>query len=77
MLARLRRQTVPFVLVNEAEQAEFSRAFPRLAAFLTENFTVRTRFARDDEGTTIAVAVRNDLRPRASFEDPPWVCGYD
>ena len=44
MLARMRRQTVPFVLVNEAEQAEFSRAFPRLAAFLAEAYTVRTRF---------------------------------
>lgn len=77
MLARLRRQTVPFVLVNEAEQAAFTRAFPRLAAYLTENFTIRTRFSRDDEGSGIALAVRNDLHPRTSFEDPPWVCGYD
>jgi hypothetical protein len=76
MLARLRRQTVPFVLVNEDEQAEFSRAFPHLAAFLAANYTVRTRFARDDE-TTIAVSVRNDLHPRASFGVPPWACGYD
>ena len=76
MLARMRRQTVPFVLVNEAEQAEFSRAFPRLAAFLAGAYTVRTRFARDEE-TTIAIAVRNDLRPRTGFEAPPWVCGYD
>ena len=76
MLARLRRQTVPFVLVNEAEQAEFSRAFPRLAAFLAQTYTVRTRFARDDE-TTIALMVRNDLHPRASFGAAPWICGYD
>ena len=77
MIARLRRQAVPFVLVNEAEQAEFTRAFPRLAAYLEENFTIRTRFARDDEGSTIALAVRNDLHPRASFDTPPWACGYD
>lgn len=77
MLARLRVQTVPFVLVNEAEQAAFTRAFPRLAAYLTKNFTIRTRFSRDDEGSGIALAVRNDLHPRTSFEDPPWVCGYD
>lgn len=77
MIARMRRQTVPFVLVNEAEHAEFSRAFPRVAAFLGEAYTVRARFPRDDDGTTIAVAVRNDLHPRTSFEVPPWVCGYD
>ena len=52
MLARMDRQTVPFVLINEAEQAEFSRAFPRLAAFLAESYTVRARFPRDDEDTT-------------------------
>ena len=77
MLARLRRQTVPFVLVNEEERPEFTRAFPRLAAYLAENFTIRTRFARDDGGGTIALAVRNDLHPRASFDTPPWACGYD
>ena len=77
MLARLRRQTVPFILINEGEQAAFTRAFPRLAAYLTGNFTIRTRFARDDEGSGIALAVRNDLHPRTSFEEPPWVCGYD
>jgi hypothetical protein len=76
MLDRLHRQTVPFALVNEAEHAEFSRAFPRLAAFLAEAYTIRGRFRREDD-STIGIAVRNDLHPRASFEDPPWVCGYD
>jgi len=77
MLARMERQTVPFVLINEADQAEFTRAFPRLAAFLAESYTVRARFPRDDEDTTIAVGVRNDLHPRTTFKAPPWVCGYD
>jgi hypothetical protein len=77
MLARIRGQTVPFVLVNEADQAEFARAFPRLAAFLAESYTVRARFPRDDEGATIGIAVRNDLHPRTSFGEPPWACGYD
>lgn len=77
MLARIRDQTVPFVLVNESDYGEFSRAFPRIAAFLAGAYTVRARFPRDDEGTTIGIAVRNDLHPRASFGEAPWACGYD
>ena len=48
-----------------------------IATFLADAYTVRARFARDDEGTTIAIAVRSDLHPRTSFDAPPWVCGYD
>jgi hypothetical protein len=77
MLDRIRTQTVPFVLIDEAEQPEFTRAFPRLAAYLAGAYSVRARFPRDDEGTTIAIAVRNDLHPRTSFGQPPWPCGYD
>jgi hypothetical protein len=77
MLERIRAQTVPFVLIDDAEQAQFARAFPRLASYLSENYTVRARFPRDDEGATIAIAVRNDLHPRTSFGEPLWPCGYD
>ena len=76
MLARIRNQSVPFVLVNEADRAEFSRAFPRVSAFIDATYTVRAHFPRDED-TSIAIAVRNDLRPRTSFGDPPWVCGKD
>ena len=76
MLARIRAETVPFVLVNEADHGEFSRAFPRLAAFIDGAYTIRARFPRDED-TSIGIAVRNDLHPRTSFGAPPWVCGYD
>ena len=55
MLARMARQTVPFVLVNEADQAEFSRAFPAPRG-LSGGALHRSRtLSRDDEDTTIAV----------------------
>ena len=50
------RQTVPFVLVNEAEQAEFSRAFPRARGLSRR---APTPFARGFPATTTA-------RPSAS-----------
>jgi len=45
MLERLDGESVPVVLVNETEHAEFAQAFPRVAAHIAGRYTVRTRSA--------------------------------
>jgi hypothetical protein len=75
MLRRLEKESVPAVLINETEHERFTLAFPEVAAFLARNYTIRTRYNRDND-TVIGVAVRNDLRPLTTFDEPPWACGY-
>ena len=74
MLERLDGESVPVVLVNETEHAEFAQAFPRVAAHIAGRYTVRTRFHHNDD-TVIGVAIRNDLAPPAITAGAPWVCG--
>ena len=50
--------------------------FRALSAFIDATYTIRAHFPRDED-TSIAIGVRNDLHPRTSFGDPPWVCGYE
>jgi hypothetical protein len=75
MLRRLQKESVPVVLVNETEHERFALALPEVADFLARNYTIRTRYNRDNE-TVIGVAMRNDINPVTTFADPPWACGY-
>ena len=75
MLRRLQKENVPVVLINETEHERFTLALPEVADYLARNYTIRTRYNRDND-TVIGVAVRNDINPVTTFEDPPWACGY-
>jgi hypothetical protein len=76
MLKRLESQPVPLVLLNDTERAKFAHAFPALAAYVDERYAVRGRFTARD-GSIIAIALRNDLRPRTDFGHAPWRCDFE
>ncbi len=76
MLKRLESQAVPLVLVNDTERAKFTRAFPAIAAYIDERYAIRARFTARD-GSTIAIAMRSDLRSRTDFGSTPWRCDVD
>jgi len=75
-LERLARESVPVVLLNETEKTAFGQSFPRLAAFIAEQYTVRAWFFHNAD-TRVGVAFRNDLHPKSDFESESWACGFD
>ncbi len=76
MLERLSGESVPLVLINEPEHEAFTRAFPRVAAYIAERYTARAWFFHNQD-TRIGVAFRNDLHPVSTFGSAPWACGFD
>ncbi len=73
MLARLGRESVPVVLINETAHEEFARAFPAVAAYLASRYTVHARFNHNDD-TVIGVAFRHDVTPPRTTDAAPWPC---
>jgi hypothetical protein len=76
MLARLERERVPIVLVNESRADEFERSFPQLDAWIRDRYVVHSRFTIRD-GSTVALAVRRELTALRSYGGEDWPCGFE
>jgi hypothetical protein len=76
MLARLERHTVPVVLINETERAEFARAYPLLDAYLQERYAPVGSFTIRGGSETITVAVKGTLQPTSTYGPDRWPCGF-
>ena len=76
MLARLERQFVPLILINQDRRGEFERAYPLLAAYINERYIVSGVFTIYD-GAEIAIAHRLDLQPTSTYGPAQWPCNFE
>jgi hypothetical protein len=76
MLARLARERVPVVLINETQRPEFAVAFPRIDAHLTSAYRPLVTFALDS-GEEVTLALARDLTARRAWGDGGWPCGFE
>ena len=67
-LGRLRRQRVPIVLTTDDEFAWFTRTYPSLAAYVTQNYRQAGSSGAYD------VLVDNRIRPVRSYEPGNLPC---
>ena len=75
MLERLERQSVPVVLINETQRAEFAAWYAGVDAFLSRAFDPVGQFTTRD-GSSITIAVRKDAQARSTYEPFGWPCGF-
>ncbi len=75
MLDWLARQSVPVTLTNKDRYEEFVRAYPRVAAYLSENYEPFATFSIYDSAT-IVVSSRRGLTPTSTWGPEGWPCGF-
>ena len=73
MIARLERQLVPIVLVNETSREEFAGAYPRVDEYLRRQYIAAGRFEIRG-GDSIAIAVRRGLKATNVYGEQGWPC---
>lgn len=73
MLDHLERQSVPVTLTNQARYEEFARTYPRVAAYLSQNYQPFGTFTIYD-GATIVVSSRRGLTPASTWGPDGWPC---
>ena len=76
MLARMRRQRVPIVLINETRRKEFADAYGEVDRYLQQEYVAAGHF-QIREGSDVTVAVRRDAKPERTYGDGRWPCGFD
>ncbi len=76
MLARLRAQHVPIVLINETRRAEFANAYRAVDDYLRQEYVEVGRF-QIREGSDVAIAIRRDSTPGRTYGAERWPCGFE
>ena len=76
MLARMRRQWVPIVLINETRRKEFADAYGEVDRYLQQEYMAAGHF-QIREGSDVTVAVRRDAKPERTYGAERWPCGFD
>jgi hypothetical protein len=74
MVARLERQRVPVVLINESTRRDFAIAYPRVDRYLRRQYTVAGAFDIRD-GSVISIAIRLGWKATSHYEPHGWPCG--
>ena len=72
MLMRLRRQSVPFVLIFAAQEREFRNNFDRLASYVDERYQPMTSFPI--EGGAVGVLVQENRAAVRLDQQTGWPC---
>jgi hypothetical protein len=76
MLARIRAERVPVVLINETRRQEFADAYGEVDRYLRQEYVTAGHF-QIREGSDVAIAIRRDLKPERTYGDERWPCGFD
>ena len=76
MIARMRRQRLPIVLINETRRKEFADAYGEVDRYLQQTYQAAGHF-RIREGSDVTIAVRRDLKPEGTYGSERWPCGFD
>jgi len=75
MLARLRQQRVPIVLVNDTRRDAFARRYPLIDGFVREAYVAVGHYKNYDDDD-ITIAVRRDLKATGSYGEDDLPCGF-
>jgi hypothetical protein len=76
MIARMRRQRLPIVLINETRRKEFAEAYGEVDRYLQQEYQAAGHFGIR-EGSDITIAVRRNLKPEGTYGAERWPCGFD
>jgi hypothetical protein len=76
MLARIRKQRIPIVLINETRRMEFTNAYGEVDAYLTQEYAPAGHYQIRD-GSDITIAVRRGATPRSTYGADRWPCGFE
>ena len=76
MLARMRAEHIPVVLINETRRDEFAGAYGEVDRYLRQEYAPAGHFQIRD-GSDVTVAVRRDLKPERTYGAGRWPCGFD
>ena len=76
MLAQIRRERIPVVLINETRREEFSRAYPDVERYIADEYTSAGQFDIRD-GSRITVAIGRRFKGKGTYEAKGWPCGFE
>ena len=76
MLARMRGQRLPIVLINETRRKEFADTTGEVDRYLQQEYVAAGHFPIR-EGSEVTIAVRRDLKPARVYGAERWPCGFD
>jgi hypothetical protein len=76
MLAQLRRERIPVVLINETRREEFAKAYPEVDRYVADEYRPAGHFDIRD-GSRITVAIGRTFKASGTYEAEGWPCGFD
>ena len=76
MLARMMRERIPIILVNETRAQEFADAYGAVQGYLRQEYVASGHF-QIREGSDVTIAVRRDLKPEGTYGSERWPCGFE
>ena len=76
MLARMRRQRIPIVLINETRREEFANAYGEVDRYIRQEYVPSGRF-KIREGSDVLIVLRRDLKPERTYGAERWPCGFE
>jgi hypothetical protein len=76
MLAQIRRERIPVVLINETRREEFAKAYPEVERYVADHYTPAGQFNIRD-GSRITVAIGRRFKGSGTYEAEGWPCGFD
>jgi hypothetical protein len=75
MLAQIRRERIPVVLINETRREEFATAYPEVDRYVADEYSAAGHFDIRD-GSRITVAIGRKFKPSGTYEAEGWPCGF-
>jgi hypothetical protein len=76
MLAQIRRERIPVVLINETRREEFAKAYPAVEHYVADQYMPAGQFDIRD-GSRITVAIGRRFKGSGTYEAKGWPCGFD
>lgn len=76
MLAQIRRERIPVVLINETRREEFAKAYPEVQRYIASEYVPAGHFDIRD-GSRITIAVGRKFKGNGTYEAEGWPCGFD
>ena len=76
MLARMVRERIPVILINETRAKEFTDAYGQVDRYLRQAYVPAGHFQIRD-GSEITIATRRDLKAERTYGADRWPCDFD
>jgi hypothetical protein len=76
MLARIRKERIPIVLINETRRMEFANAYGEVDAYLKQEYVPAAHFQIHD-GSDVTIAIRRGAIAVRTYGADRWPCGFE